>query len=100
VSSRLRLPAPPADAARTSWPIRRVDIDPLHHVNNAAQWAIIEESLPPDESRRGVAEVEHRAAVDAEATLERLTADDDAGRSSWLVSNGTVLTAARWSPAR
>lgn len=98
VSSRLRLAAPPAEATRSAWPIRRVDIDPLHHVNNAAQWAIIEESLPQDESRRGVAEVEHRATVDAEATLELLTADDHAARCSWLVSAGTVLTAARWTP--
>jgi acyl-ACP thioesterase len=100
VSSRLRLPTPPAEAARAPWPIRRVDIDPLHHVNNAAQWAIIEESLPHDESRRGVAEVEHRVAVDAETTLELLTADDHAARCSWLVSAGTVLTAARWTRAR
>ena len=99
VSSRLRLPPPSEDATCRPWAIRRVDIDPLRHVNNAAQWAIVEESLPTDQSRRGVAEIEHLAAVDADMPLELVTADDEAARSSWLVADGTVLTAARWTPA-
>jgi acyl-ACP thioesterase len=103
VSSRLQLPGPPADARRRPWELRRVDIDPLGHVNNAAQWAIVEETLTPDASRRGVAEVEHRAPVDPpEGTpLDLVTADDPAGGgSSWLAVGGVVLTAARWTPAR
>ncbi len=100
VSSRLRLPPPPESAERRPWPIRRVDIDPLNHMNNAAQWAIVEESLPPDESRRGVAEVEHRAGVDADLTVDLVTADDEVERSAWLVADGSVLTATRWTPAR
>ena len=99
VSSRLRLPPPPERAPRRPWTIRRVDIDPLRHVNNAAQWAIVEESLPPEQSRRGVAEIEHLAAVDADMALELVTADDEAARASWLVADGSVLTAARWIPA-
>jgi hypothetical protein len=66
VSSRLQLPVPPPDAEARPWAIRRVDIDPLGHVNNAAQWAIVEETLPAEGSRRGLAEVEHVAAVDAD----------------------------------
>jgi acyl-ACP thioesterase len=99
VSSRLRLPAPPERASRRPWTIRRVDIDPLRHVNNAAQWAIVEESLPPEQSRRGVAEIEHLAAVDADMAVELVTADDEAARASWLVADGEVLTSARWTPA-
>lgn len=98
VSSRLQLPPPPADAEHRPWTIRRVDIDPLGHVNNAAQWAIVEETLPADGSRRGVAEVEHLAPVDASSDL--CSACDPAGvRSSWLTVGSTVLTAARWTPA-
>ncbi len=98
VSSRLQLAPPPPDAERRPWTIRQVDIDPLGHANNAAQWAIIEETLPPDRSRRGVAEVEHLAPVDTSTDL--LTARQPSGvRSSWLTVGDTVLTAARWTPA-
>jgi len=102
VSSRLQLPDPPDDAHRRPWELRRVDIDPLGHVNNAAQWAIVEESLPADASRRGIAEVEHRAPVDPPGgtPLDLVTSDDPAGvRSSWLALGDVVLTAARWTPA-
>ena len=69
-------------------------------MNNAAQWAIVEESLPSEESRRGVAEIEHLAAVDADTPLELVTdAHEFEARMSWLVADGTVLTAARWTPA-
>jgi acyl-ACP thioesterase len=101
VSSRLQLPGPPDDADRRPWELRRVDIDPLGHVNNAAQWAIVEEGLPAHGSRRGIAEVEHRAPVDppAGAPLDLVTADDPAGiRSSWLAVGEAVLTATRWTP--
>jgi acyl-ACP thioesterase len=102
VSSRLQLPDPPPDASRRPWEVRRVDIDPLGHVNNAAQWAIVEESLPANGSRRGLAELEHRAAVDppSGAPLDLVTAGDSTGdRSSWLAAGDVVLTAARWRPA-
>jgi len=102
VSSRLQLPGPPDGANRRPWELRRVDIDPLGHVNNAAQWAIVEEGLPSDASRRGVAEVEHRAPVDppADAPLDLVTiGDPDGVRLSWLAVGDVVLTAARWTPA-
>jgi acyl-ACP thioesterase len=102
VSSRLQLPGPPDGAQRRPWELRRVDIDPLGHVNNAAQWAIVEEGLPPAASRRGVAEMEHRAPVDppADAPLDLVTIEDPAGvRMSWLAMGDVVLTAARWMPA-
>ena len=102
VSSRLQLPGPLDGAHRRPWELRRVDIDPLGHVNNAAQWAIVEEGLPLDASRRGVAEMEHRAPVDppTDAPLDLVTIDDPAGvRMSWLAMGDVVLTAARWTPA-
>jgi acyl-ACP thioesterase len=102
VSSRLQLPDPPPGAQRRPWELRRVDIDPLGHVNNAAQWAIVEETLPADGSRRGLAELEHRAAVDppSGAPLDLVTDTAPTGvRSSWLAAGDVVLTAARWTPA-
>ena len=97
-----RLRNPRDGAHRRPWELRRVDIDPLGHVNNAAQWAIVEEGLPADGSRRGVAEVEHRAPVDppSDAPLDLVTGIDSLGvRSSWLAVGDVVLTAARWTPA-
>ncbi len=102
VSSRLQLWDPPADAHRRLWELRRVDIDPLGHVNNAAQWAIVEESLPSSGSRRGVAEVEHRSPVDPPSggLLDLVTDTTSTGvRWSWLATGEVVFTAARWTPA-
>ncbi len=98
VSSRLQLAPPPPDAERRPWTIRRVDVDPLGHVNNAAQWAMVEETLPTDRSRRGIAEIEHVSPVDDSGEL-RTSCDSHGVRSSWLTVGDAVLTAARWTPA-
>lgn len=99
VSSRLQLPRPPATATRRPWPIRRVDLDPLRHVNNAVHWAIVEETLP-DGPRRGRGEVEYLASVDPDVGVELVTTIGDRGEAScWLVTDDAVLTAARWTPA-
>jgi acyl-ACP thioesterase len=93
VSSRLQLPPPPEHADRRAWAIRRVDLDPLRHVNNAVHWSIVEESLP-EGSRRGRGELEYLAPIEPDADLT-LAVD---GPSSWLVAGDRVLTAARWTP--
>ena len=99
VSTRLQLGAPPDDADRHPWPIRRVDLDPLRHVNNAVHWAIVEESLP-EGTRRGRGEIEYLAPIDPDTRLTRATAVDGNGRrSSWLLDGDRVLTAARWAQA-
>lgn len=99
VSTRLRLPAPADDAERRPWTIRRVDIDPLRHVNNAVHWAIVEEMLP-DGSRRGSCEIEYLAPIEPDADLVFASSStDDGDRWGWLIDGSTVLTAARWSPA-
>ena len=54
------------------WELRRVDIDPLGHVNNAAQWAIVEESLPADGSRRGLAELDFAPGTTTLARVDLL----------------------------
>ncbi len=93
VSTRLQLDDPPPDAEHRPWPLRRTDLDPLGHVNNAAQWSALEELL---DDRIGVAEIEHRAPVEAEGALELLIVRDAHQVRGWLVADGTVRTAMRW----
>ena len=91
---------PPAHAERRSWLIRRVDLDPLRHVNNAVHWAVVEETLP-DGPRRGRGEVEYLAPRRSRRHRSiSLTSISDRGDvSSWLVADDAVVTAARWTPA-
>ena len=93
ISSRLQLPPPTEHAERRPWTIRRVDLDPLRHVNNAVHWSIVEETLP-NGPRRGRAEMEYLAPIEPDADLT-LAVD---GGSCWLVADDRVLTAARWVP--
>jgi acyl-ACP thioesterase len=102
VSARLRLPDVPDGVIGRPWPIRRVDIDPLNHVNNAAQWACLEEVCGEHRcGRRGVAEIEFLAPVDRDVTVELGVAPDAsaAGCSAWLVADGRTCTALRWTSA-
>ena len=125
VSSRLLLPSPPsatemAETAeppdRRPWFIRRVDIDPLNHVNNAAHWAALEEVMAERRARRrGTAEIEFLAPLDAPtepggavdlhlAPTDPITpqgpANSDAPNviQAWLVSAAGTHTALRWQP--
>ncbi|MEM9515679.1 MAG: acyl-ACP thioesterase domain-containing protein [Actinomycetota bacterium] len=93
VSTRLQLDDPPLEAERRSWPLRRTDLDPLGHVNNAAQWSALEELL---DDRVGVAEVEHAAPVEAHTEVELLVVREAEQVRGWLVADGTVRTAMRW----
>jgi len=45
VSTKLELPGPPDDAARSPWPLRVTDLDAHGHVNNAVYWQAVEERL-------------------------------------------------------
>ncbi|MEM8621380.1 MAG: hypothetical protein AAGF73_16840, partial [Actinomycetota bacterium] len=92
ISTRLQLDDPPADAVAQPWAVRRADLDPLGHVNNAAQWAALEEVLG---ERTGVAELEHRAPVEADRSTELIVSRDNGEVRAWLVADGTVRTAMR-----
>ena len=92
VSSKLTLPGPPDDARRGNWSFRATDLDPFEHVNNAAQWALLE-SLDEFDDRRGVAELEYLAPVGL-GTMELLVADT----SAWLVVGDRTASAYRWTP--
>ncbi len=119
VSARLALPAPPDSTAsmeRASWPIRRTDLDPFDHVNNAATWSALEEAAALDETERlGRAEIEYLAPItrgdhvvllgDTEQGAARGGSDPDPSRvpgraTAWLTVDGVVHAALRWTPGR
>jgi acyl-ACP thioesterase len=90
-SSRLRLPAPPDDAAGHPWPLRPTDFDVLGHVNNAVYWSIVED---PPVLASGRVVLEHRAPIEPGREVDLVSSLDGAAR--WLVSReGTVHAAAR-----
>ena len=64
VSSRLALPAPPADADARPWALRATDLDVLGHVNNAATWAAVEDELAAAGAHPWRAELEYAAAIE------------------------------------
>lgn len=90
VSSKLVLGRPPDDADHEPWAFRRSDLDPFAHVNNAAQWAVIEHMLA-DRERRGIGVVEFVGAAgigDADLIRDRDRA--------WLRQDGRVVSAFEW----
>jgi acyl-ACP thioesterase len=102
VSARLGLPGPTGETDVRPWAVRRTDLDPFDHVNNAANWAFLEEVVAESTTDRvGRAEMEFLAPVDLDAPVE-LHVDHNAAPScvAWLVAAGSVRSAARWTPAR
>ncbi len=101
VSARLALPGPPAGASIRSWQVRRTDLDPFGHVNNAATWAFLEEAAALDESTRtGRAELEYLLPIEVdERDLDLVVAADHDSVGAWLVTDGAVRAAARWTAA-
>lgn len=100
VSARLQLPTTPSETARREpWTVRYTDLDVLAHVNNAVQWAPIEEiAHRVGRSLEGVrAEVEFGAGVEPGAV--ELVHDGDAdGFATWLVTEGRTGSAGRVRP--
>ncbi len=99
VSARLALPGPPPGAPVRSWQVRRTDLDPFGHVNNAATWAFLEEAAALDGSTRiGRAELEYLLPVEADEQDPDLVVETDrAFVGAWLVTDGAVRAAARWT---
>lgn len=97
VSSRLSLPKQPAgQATGTPWRFRSTDVDPFGHVNNAAQWAVVEHHLDEAGTARvGVGELEYLAPVDPADALSL----DRFGDTGWLRNGPEVRSAWRWRPA-
>ncbi|HEY8216596.1 MAG TPA: acyl-ACP thioesterase domain-containing protein [Acidimicrobiia bacterium] len=99
VSSRLRLPAPPAGGSRREWVVRRTDLDVLGHVNNAIAWAAVEDEVARERTFTGAritgAEMEYRAPLDAGDACELVSTPIADGIACWLVAAGEVRAAAR-----
>ena len=99
VSSRLSLGRPGPDCDIRPWPIRRVDLDPFDHVNNAANWAFVEEAADfarTGRSRRVLAEMEFAAPVTSDTSIDMWTSRGPSTVvDTWLVAGDTVLSAAR-----
>jgi len=72
VGQRLRHGSPPEGARRAPWPLRVTDIDVLGHVNNAAYWAPVEETLARLAPGRRVAraELEFRSGIEPADAVE------------------------------
>lgn len=101
VSARLALSAPgPAVASLGRWAVRRTDLDPYGHVNNAATWSFLEEAAKLDTSERiGRAQMEYTQPVEAQGQDPRMVSTlDETGLAAWLVDGDDVLAAAHWAP--
>ena len=103
VSSKLALPAPDQRAASAGrWTVRRTDLDPFGHVNNAATWCFLEEVGGLDDTDRiGRAEIEYLRPIEhSDRELEVLVATDgeDGRMLAWLMSGEHTAAAARWRP--
>jgi len=86
---------------RAPWPLRFSDFDVLDHVNNAAYWEAVEETLAAHRDLRAPlrAELEHRSAVERHAAVERChRRDPDGTLRVWLVADGTVAASAVLRP--
>ncbi|MFL5757304.1 MAG: acyl-ACP thioesterase domain-containing protein [Chloroflexota bacterium] len=82
VSTRSRLPHPPAGAARVAWPLRATDVDLHGHVNNTVHWQAIEHLLlasGPDPGRPLRAHLDYLDPLDLGEEVE-LAASSASGR--------------------
>jgi acyl-ACP thioesterase len=80
VSTRLRLPDPPAASPRTPWPLRATDVDQHGHINNAVYWQAVEHVLltaGPDPRRPLRALLDYRDPLDLGDELELAAAGDE-----------------------
>lgn len=101
VKARLDHTEPPSHPTRTfAWPLRFTDFDVLDHVNNAAYWQIVEEALAAHRDLRAPlrAEIQHRTAIERDATVEVEEAEIDDGFRLWIKANGVVAAAAEVRP--
>lgn len=99
VSPRLSLPGPSDPCTSRPWPIRRVDLDPFDHVNNAANWAFVEETadfVRAGRPRTTLAEMEFVLPVGSDANVDLVRAEAASPTfDMWLTDGGAVLSAAR-----
>ncbi len=103
VSARTTLPtAWPDNANDDLWPLRFTDIDLLGHVNNAAQWAPVEQALHLSGWTPGsiCAELEHGPGVESDSEVHLRWLAFDGGVDTWLTTNGIAGSVARVRPLK
>lgn len=94
VSSKLSLSKLPPDLAAEPCRFRVTDVDPFGHVNNAAQWVVMEDLLARRATaRRGTGEIEFLAPTGRDAKL--IVGE---GASGWITVDGATSTSLRWTP--
>lgn len=100
VGAGLSLPSPPRGLAGEPWAVRRSDLDPFGHVNNAATWAIVEEAARLDSGDRvGEAELEYPLPMEPDVPITLHRSTNEHVTSLWAATaDGTVLAAGRWTP--
>ncbi len=84
---RVRHPDPPADAERSTWHFRAVEVDPAAHINNSHYWTPLDEELAAGPDLESIdVEIEYRdPAMPGEVEVLRQ------GSSMWIASaDGTV----------
>lgn len=109
VSARTTLQATwPDHTQQCPWPLRFSDLDLLGHVNNAAQWAAVEQVLHLCEWTGGEerlmkaggairAELEHGPGVEPESQVDLRWLGDDTDIDVWLTSDGLANSVAHVS---
>jgi acyl-ACP thioesterase len=107
ISSRLVLDAPcERSITHLDWAVRRTDLDPFGHVNNAATWSFLEDTAALDDAfdRVGRAEMEYVRPVEhgpaGEVWSQATDASDRGGSAltnAWLLQDGAICAAARWT---
>jgi acyl-ACP thioesterase len=101
-STRLTLPDPPGDAARTPWPLRMTDLDLMGHVNNAAYWKAVEDRLyldgVPDLRSAYRARFDYRHPIDLGEAVALADFGYGAGRAIAFVAGDVVKAVALVEP--
>jgi acyl-ACP thioesterase len=95
-STRLELPGPTVGAAVAPWRLRRIDVDQLGHINNAAYWPPVEELWAERLREPHRAVLEYRQPLDLDDALE--LSHDEA--HAWFVVAGDVRAAAAILPTQ
>ena len=102
VNARLDHADPPSgpNVERFAWPLRFTDFDVLGHVNNAACWQAVEETLAARRDLRAPlrAEVQHRTSVERGASIEVAHCEVDGALCTWLIAKGAVAVTAVVAP--
>jgi acyl-ACP thioesterase len=100
-STRLTLPDPPQDAERTPWPLRATDLDLMGHVNNAAYWKAVEDSIrasEPSLRRPHRARLDFRRPIDLGDELQLVEFPHGAGRGIGFAVGGAARAVAVVEP--